>query len=157
VPGIGFTSLEVLAAAHRPAEQPVAAVIDVRRGEVAWALYQARAAGSPDGARPPAIASPEDLAGALEKLGGPVLAVGDGAERYRSRLEGVPGVTFGGPDASFPSAAVLARSAHRAPAAAGDPRRLAPVYLRPADVRIGWEQAPAGPAAAAVSGGPDGG
>ncbi|MGH9094232.1 MAG: tRNA (adenosine(37)-N6)-threonylcarbamoyltransferase complex dimerization subunit type 1 TsaB [Acidimicrobiales bacterium] len=41
LPALGITSPEVLARPHRRAGAAVAAVVDVRRGEVAWALYAA--------------------------------------------------------------------------------------------------------------------
>ncbi len=155
VPALGVTSLEVLAQAQDRRAGLIAPVVDVRRGEVAWALYARE--GEDDDAlvelRPPAVAAPEDVAAALVALDRPVLAAGDGAERYRPELAGQAGVAFAGqagvafagPDGAFPSAATLARLAVERAGQAGDPRLLVPCYLRQADVRIGWEQAPAAP------------
>ncbi|MGH9094231.1 MAG: hypothetical protein ACRDXE_03625 [Acidimicrobiales bacterium] len=61
-------------------------------------------------------------------------------------------MVLAGPDHAFPSAAVLAGMAHERAASAGDGRLLTPMYLRPADVRIGWAQAPSPEAQAAASG-----
>lgn len=156
VPALGYTSLAVLARPHRQVGTPVAAVVDVRRREVAWALYGAATDAQPGEMRPPAIASSSDLAESLSALDVAVLAVGDGAERYHDELSAVPGVDLGGPDDAFPSAAVLARMAHEQAGAAGDARLLTPVYLRQADVRIGWAQAPSRPRPA-EAGAPGGG
>jgi tRNA threonylcarbamoyladenosine biosynthesis protein TsaB len=76
----GVSTLRALAAgAQAPA---VAAVIDARRGEVfaaAWRGDEALLA--------PAALAPEALAAALPEMGGAVLAVGDGALRFRAILE----------------------------------------------------------------------
>ena len=74
-------SLDVLAYPLRHAGQPVAAVVDARRGEVFRSLHQVgvELAG-------PACVSPATLAGELVELGGG-LATGDGAVRHRSVLE----------------------------------------------------------------------
>ena len=56
----------------------------------------------------PALCAPMDLAVALDGLGGAaVLAVGDGAERYRAVLEPVPGVRATAPALAFPPPAAL--------------------------------------------------
>lgn len=136
-PAVGVTSTEVLAAAHADAARPVAAVVDIRRGEVAWSLWRGA-----EQLTPPAVATPEELVAALAGGEVGVLAVGDGARRHADALAAV-GVDVGGPVHAYPSAAVLAEVARARASGAGDASALAPVYLRDADVRIGWEQAPA--------------
>jgi tRNA threonylcarbamoyladenosine biosynthesis protein TsaB len=117
-PALGVTSTEVLAAAHRHAARPVAAV-----------------------------ATPAELAAALAEAGsrvlsGAILAVGDGARRYAPELAGLTGVEVAGSGDAHPSAAVLAVVALGRAGDAGPAAALAPRYLREADVRIGWEQVP---------------
>lgn len=153
VPALGVTSTEVLAWAHPHAGRLVAAVVDIRRHEVAWALYRPagtgagtpRAAGGPMAGdmvevRPPQVASPLDLALTLVELEAEVLAVGDGALRYAEELC-APMVTVAGAASAHPSAAVLAELARARRQSAGDPKGLEPHYLRDADVRIGWDRA----------------
>ena len=81
---VGISTLAALAAgAREQAEGGVLAVLDARRGEAFCAAYAA------DGQvlSPPAAVAPEAL-GALAVPGaGPWLAVGDGAVRFRDRLE----------------------------------------------------------------------
>jgi tRNA threonylcarbamoyladenosine biosynthesis protein TsaB len=143
VPAFGATSTEVLAAAQADAGRPVAAVVDIRRGEVAWALYEP-VAGAMVEVRPPERALPAELGQVLAGLGGSVLAVGDGALRYAAELGKV---AIGGVLAGHPSAAVLAELAAARAGEAGRPAvatgALTPRYLRDADVRIGWAQADA--------------
>lgn len=140
-PALGVTSTEILALAHAGCARPVAAVVDIRRGEVAWALYRPVPGGMVEVVAP-ATASPAQLAEALsapEASG--ALAVGDGARRYAAQLLGVE---VAGALAAYPSAAVLAELAVARPDAAATAGDLAPRYLRDADVRIGWDQVPAG-------------
>jgi tRNA threonylcarbamoyladenosine biosynthesis protein TsaB len=137
-PAIGLTSTAILAAAHVDAGRPVVAVVDIRRGEVAWALYE-----PVDGAMvelsPPARAAADELGRLAKDLPAGVLAVGDGARRYAGDL----GLEVAGPIADHPSAAVLAGLGLDRAGTAGDASGLVPCYLREADVRIGWAQAPA--------------
>jgi tRNA A37 threonylcarbamoyladenosine modification protein TsaB len=109
----------------------VAAVVDARRAEVFWALYRPGVGRVSE----PAVAAPEDLAATLAALGEDVLAVGDGADRYRDVLAGSERieVRYCSPQASD-LVAVAAESETVAPG------ELRPLYLRQADVRIGWQQ-----------------
>jgi tRNA threonylcarbamoyladenosine biosynthesis protein TsaB len=82
IPLAGVGSLEALAAGAS-SDDPVAAVIDARRGEAFAGVWQ--------GGRtlmPPAALAPGELARRLAALEGPVQAVGDGAVRFRAELEG---------------------------------------------------------------------
>jgi tRNA threonylcarbamoyladenosine biosynthesis protein TsaB len=145
IPAAGVTSLEALAHPHRRHTGLVAPVVDARRGQVFWALYET---GGPSVVerRPPAVVEPEKLVTELAALGGSVLAVGDGAWRYRDELAAA-GAEVGGEGEMWPSALAVAElglprlSESAAPGSgAGDRRPPEPLYLRPADVRIGWEE-----------------
>jgi tRNA A37 threonylcarbamoyladenosine modification protein TsaB len=108
------------------------AVVDARRGEVYSVIY---AAGTVlEERRPARVSSPETLAAELAGLTGRPLAVGDGAWRYRDLLAAAADVA--GPADALPSPLVVAEI--------GSTRMTAslpePVYLRQADVRIGWEE-----------------
>jgi tRNA threonylcarbamoyladenosine biosynthesis protein TsaB len=81
---VGVGSLDALAAGAREAHAgPVLAVLDARRGEAFVAAWDAAGARL----RPPAAVRPENLPGAVASLGADVLAVGDGAVRFRDQLE----------------------------------------------------------------------
>jgi tRNA threonylcarbamoyladenosine biosynthesis protein TsaB len=117
-PVAGVSSLDALAYPHRHHPGPVAAVVDARRGEVFWALYkEGEPISGPQRARPEELALPPGT-----------LAVGDGAARY---LEGAV--------LAYPHAEAVAALAEDEPAVS--PEKLAPLYLREADVRIGWARA----------------
>jgi len=105
VPLVGFSSLAALArpAARDPSSPGhVLSVIDARRGEVFAAVHRATAAGDLDELAPPRAVDPERLQEVLAEAGvnaaaGGVLAVGDGAVRYRDASERLAHVP---PDAS---------------------------------------------------------
>jgi tRNA threonylcarbamoyladenosine biosynthesis protein TsaB len=143
IPAVGVTSLEALAHPHRRRQGQLAAVVDARRGEVYWALFEG------DGQRlkqlrAPSVASPQDAAHELSNLG--VLAVGDGALRYREIFEAagtdLAGSEVAGPGDMWPSPLAVAElGMERIAGKAFEARALpAPLYLRQADVRIGWDQ-----------------
>ena len=132
VPVAACSSLDLLARPHAASGRTVAAVVDARRGEVFWRLYDGEPLGE---AR---VGPPEELVAELVRHGGPVIATGDGARRYASKLEPVDGVTIAGHEHDHPSASVLVELA--AERAGLSPEKITPEYMRGADVRIGWEQ-----------------
>lgn len=140
VPGLGLSSVEILAAAHRHQSRPVVAVVDARRSEVFWAHFRP----GPDGpvqVAPVAVASPDAVVAAVGALAEGALVVGDGGWRYREAFAHLAGVEVAGPDEAHPSAAVAARLAvagGTGEAAGG----IEPLYLRSPDVRIGWVSRP---------------
>jgi tRNA threonylcarbamoyladenosine biosynthesis protein TsaB len=107
-------------------DEPVLAVLDARRGEAFVALWQ-------DGRQvsAPRAVKPEDL---HDAAAGAVLAVGDGAVRFRERLEPA-GVTV--PQDGSPlhrvGAAGLVRLARQAPVVDRD--ALLPDYVRSPDAK----------------------
>jgi tRNA threonylcarbamoyladenosine biosynthesis protein TsaB len=84
--GAELAAVSTLAALAEPAggDRPVLAVLDARRGEAFAAAYHA-------GERliAPAAVAPDDLADLADPALAPWLAVGDGAIRFRDRLEPV--------------------------------------------------------------------
>lgn len=154
VGAVEVSSLDILAYPYRNTPRPVLAVVDARRAEVFWARYDA-------GVRvgEPAVATPEELAEQLAAGGETVLAVGDGARRYTERFEAVPGVSVEAGRGYPAIESLLALAAEALERGAALPAgRLAARYLRQADVRIGWAQAPAvgrsTPARSAANGSP---
>jgi tRNA threonylcarbamoyladenosine biosynthesis protein TsaB len=139
VPVVPCTSLDLLAHPHRGAGLPVASVVDARRGEVFWALYQPALGGSAMVQNTdPAVAAPSEVAASLPYAGNQVLAVGDGAHRYAGEFTRASGVRLGGPEFDHPRASVLLALVASRPALPAD--KVMPTYLRGADVRIGWVQ-----------------
>ena len=132
VPVAACSSLELLAAPHRAAGRKVVSVVDARRAEVFWQLFD------PDPVGDARVTSPEVLVEELAGAGERVIATGDGARRYAAALELVDGVTIAGPEHDHPSAAVLLELA--ATRAGLSPEKITPEYMRGPDVRIGWEQ-----------------
>jgi tRNA threonylcarbamoyladenosine biosynthesis protein TsaB len=141
LPVVACTSLDILAHPHRRSAGPVASVVDARRGEVFWAMYQPDLEGDAMvQTTEPAVCAPAVLTAALEQAaredGAPILVTGDGARRYADQLAAVLGLRMAGPEHDHPSAsALIALSASR-PALATD--KVTPCYLRGPDVRIGW-------------------
>ena len=131
LPVVACSSLDLLAHPHRFLGRPVAAVVDARRGELFWALYEPGGDGMA-AVTDPAVLAPAGLEARLSSVPG-VLLTGDGARRYfaGSRFEVAP------PEFDHPSAAVLAELAPTRPALPAE--KITPLYLRGADVRIGWE------------------
>lgn len=156
LPAVGVSSLDALAYPHRRRPGLLAAVVDAKRGEVFWALYQGNGADL-EQLRGPAVAPPTALAGELAAIarelaahpgevaalpaGSPrLLAVGDGAWRYRDELL-VAGAEIGGQDDLWPTAEAVGAIGWRRLSEEGLPDGLpSPLYLRQADVRIGWEE-----------------
>ncbi|HUB71936.1 MAG TPA: tRNA (adenosine(37)-N6)-threonylcarbamoyltransferase complex dimerization subunit type 1 TsaB [Acidimicrobiales bacterium] len=170
IPAAGVTSLEALAHRVRHRRGLVASVVDARRGEVFWSLYRsdgesllelrgpsvalpeeaaaevARAALSPGAARSVSAASGAGggSSGRAAEGDPPVLVVGDGGWRYRDVFEAA-GCEHAGPLGVWPSCLAVAELGLGRLAAGtgllGAPAvALAPVYLRQADVRVGWEE-----------------
>lgn len=139
---VGLSSLDVLqrAAVDLGHRGLVLSVVDARRSEVFAALRDVDGEGG-DAAETiaPRLFAPGELAGTLSDLGGvPVVAVGDGAQRYADVLGAVPGVTCvtGGlrsPPAGTLLTMALARLAQGVPPV--PPQEIVPLYMREADAR----------------------
>ncbi len=132
---VGESSLRTLAASVSPAlEARVAPVLDARRGQVYAALFEGAqlVRVSED-----VVVDPESWAAELARRG-PLVAVGDGIERYPQEFEGVRRAAGARPSARH--LAVLARLSLEA-GVIMDPRSASPNYVRshgatpPADMR----------------------
>jgi tRNA threonylcarbamoyladenosine biosynthesis protein TsaB len=148
VPIVGCSSLELLAHPHRRQGKLIAAVVDAKRGEVFWRLYRP----DPDGPIPvndPTVSAPKVLLDELAERGdelaerGGVLAVGEGARRYADVLGAFANLELAGPGDDHPSPTVLVEVAALRPSVPLN--EITPLYLRDADVRIGWERRPVVP------------
>lgn len=140
VPLVGISSLDLLAFPLRHTAKVIASVIDARKGEVFYAFYLS----SPGGVQrvsEPRACSIEDFNADVMARGQDVLAVGDGAHRYRDQFDG--GVEVA--DLAHPSAAALVHLARaralRADGGSGGSGGLdavQPMYLRAPDAQINW-------------------
>jgi tRNA threonylcarbamoyladenosine biosynthesis protein TsaB len=143
VPIVGLTSLDVLAFAVRHTPRRICAVIDARRGEVFWSLYQPVPGGVVRETEH-AVARPDPRIAALSAVPGDVLVVGDGAILYRHEIERELGgrVEFASATHAHPQAASLVELA--APRLLREEHDrlfdVVPVYLRKSDAEIAWDQ-----------------
>ena len=132
---VAVPSLAALALTAPPGA-PVLAVIDARRREVFAAPFAA-----PDGPQlaPEAVLAPAllgELLAAAGLEGEPVVAVGDGAVRYRQQLEaaGLAVAPDDGPEHLLRAAAICELGA--AAPAGGDYQLVLPEYLRRPDAEL---------------------
>jgi len=137
-PCAGFSTLAVLAMNFPLAGAPVCALLDARKGEVYAGLYDCSASTVPLELFDECVMAPEPfLDRLLATVDGPVVFVGDGAQRYReaiaTRLE--ERAIF----AAFPQQAGNAANGARLAlerfrsGQAVEPARLLPVYIRPSE------------------------
>ncbi len=140
VPLVGISSLDLLAFPLRHTSKVIASVIDARKGEVFFAFYLP----SPGGVQrvsDPRACSVEDFNADVMARGQSVLAVGDGAHRYRDDIDTAIEVA----DLSHPSAAPLVHLARARAlrsdvesAGAANIDSVHPLYLRAPDAQINW-------------------
>jgi tRNA threonylcarbamoyladenosine biosynthesis protein TsaB len=139
VPMIGLSSLDLLAFPVRHTDRLIATVIDAKRGEVFVSLYR-QVPGGVQRLEPPRLCTPNDLAADLQARNENVLAVGDGALRYRDEIGEARQVEIGEIGLAYPTAASLVELAH--PRAVREefvqPWELEPLYLRKSDAEINW-------------------
>lgn len=158
LPTVGISGLDVLAFKARYTHRAICAVIDARRGELFWAFYRC-APGGVQRVEDLTVGSIDRLVAELEAFGEDVLVVGEGTLAYRQQLAEVDDAEVAGPDLAWPDAAELAQLA--VPRFVREetvrPEELRPIYLRDADVRIGWDtHASRGEQGGATTGGPAG-
>jgi tRNA threonylcarbamoyladenosine biosynthesis protein TsaB len=142
---IGRSSLEILvrAAADAGHGGRVLAAVDARRGEV---FATVSVVGGPTDVPgidllPPGLFTPAALVDALVGLGPePVVAVGDGAQRYVEQLAMVPGLTCLTNALAFPPPSTLLTLAAQEAATPVEPRFLVPLYMREADATSNFAQ-----------------
>jgi tRNA threonylcarbamoyladenosine biosynthesis protein TsaB len=137
---VGASSLDILTAAaarlgHRGL---VLAAVDARRGEVFASVQEVRGAeAATTEVIAPRLFTPPELVAALNAVEGrPVVAVGDGVQRYTEALAAVPGVSCVTGALGAPPPMVLldlAAALLEGGAPPVDPARVVPLYMREAD------------------------
>lgn len=137
VPVVGVSSLDLLAHPLRHSTKVIAGVIDARKGEVFYAFFMP----TPGGVQrvtEPRVGTVEDFNADVMARGQAVLAVGDGAFRYRRDLDA--GVEVA--DLAHPSVASLVTLARarvlRSDLDAVQADDVQPMYLRAPDAQINW-------------------
>ena len=137
VPVVGVSSLDLLAHPLRHSAKVIASVIDARKGEVFYAFFLATPGGVQRVSEPVAC-SVDDFNADVMARGQDVLAVGDGAHRYREEFDS--GIEVA--DLAHPSVASLVTLARaRALRSDVDDLRIVdvqPMYLRAPDAVINW-------------------
>ena len=140
VPMIGVSSLDLLAFPVRWTNRLIASVVDARRGEVFYAFYR-QVPGGVQRITDRRVGTPTDLANELLATGQEVLAVGDGAIRYRDDLQDLTRIEVCEAGLAYPLASSLVQLAHARALREEwvQPWELQPVYLRKADAENNWE------------------
>lgn len=137
LPTVGVSGLDVLAFGVRHADRVTCAVVDARRGELAWALYRP----SPGGVQrigEVELGTVDRLVAEIERSGERVLVVGDVGDDDRASLGRVADLAApAAPDAADLGVLTHPRFVREETVL---PEQLRPIYLRGADATIGWEQ-----------------
>ncbi len=140
VPMVGVPSLDLVAFPVRWTNRLIVPVIDARRGEVFYGFYR-QVPGGIQRLSEHCLGTPEELCSEIIARGEEVLAVGDGALRYRDQLSQLIRVEIGERGLAYPSPGSLVQLAHAQAVREQfvNPWELEPLYLRKADVEINWE------------------
>jgi len=132
-PLVTVPTLEAIAALFPYSNALIAPMLDARRQEVYWALFETQG-GRPVRLHPEEATSPEAMLESIGRLDQSVLFVGEGAEKYRSLLLAQrPEKTLFAPKTlQFPSAAAVAELglARLEEGKVHLPEEVAPFYLR---------------------------
>lgn len=132
-PLVTVPTLEAIASLFPYSNALVAPMLDARRQEVYWALFDTRE-GRPVRLHPEAATSPEAMLESIGHLDQPVLFVGEGAEKYRALLlaRGEGRALFPPKALQFPSAAGVAELglARLKEGETHPPEEATPFYLR---------------------------
>jgi len=141
IPAVGVGTLDAIAAGvEAPPGTLLVPMLDAKRGEVFAATYAAD--GTPF--TPPRVVALAALLAQLQAMGGPVLALGDGALALKPQVAAAlgPQGRFPTPDRALPRGSAVARLARQrlAAGAEGDPFRLAPIYLRRSEAEELWQR-----------------
>jgi tRNA threonylcarbamoyladenosine biosynthesis protein TsaB len=140
VPLIPIPSLDLIAYPLRHASSLVVPVMDARRNEVYYALYQP-VPGGIQRIGDYELGSVLDVTAELSARGDEALVCGDGAQRFAEAFSDVERVDLAGPGHSAPSLTALIELAaaryEREEFCA--PADVAPLYLRRSDAEIAWD------------------
>ncbi len=137
----GVSTLETLAEGYALTDGTICALLDAYRGEVYMALFR-RKGNTFERLGPDTVLAPEAVAAALTAVEGPVHLIGNGAARYRERLQAALGDRVRLTDeglCAVPLASVVARLGLRQLVGGPTPdAEVALLYLRRAEAEVNW-------------------
>ena len=143
-PGIAVSSVPSLMVTARVGaafvgDRPIAALYDALRGEVYGAVYAFPDSGRVDAIVPPILST---VAGLRERTQvAPALALGDGAAAFGAEVLAWTGCAPAPPPDGAPrGAALLWLDGAGVAAPVLDPAEFVPVYGRPAEAQVRWEE-----------------
>ena len=142
IPLVGVPTMEVLAAAFPSPGAVVAPLIDAQKGNAYFALYRWTDKGLVC-EREVAVASPQEIVGALSGIKEPVTLAGDFVRKLAAKGVELPGsVTIAPVTHIMPRAAlVAARAVVRLKNGEGkSPMELEPIYIRRSEAEVLWEK-----------------
>lgn len=139
LPIVGVSSLDLIAKGVGDASGAVAAIVDARRSEVFWAVYEPRN-GELCRQGEMALSTPAECAKWFTALDETPVLAGNGAIEYRESFESAGLHRFAPSAAAFPTAVLLNEEAESA-LMRGDVEPVRPIYMRGADAKIGWQTA----------------
>jgi tRNA threonylcarbamoyladenosine biosynthesis protein TsaB len=141
IPVIPIASLDLLAYPLRHAGALVVPVMDARRHEVYYAMYQP-VPGGIQRLGPYELGPIHDVTAELEARGTEALVCGDGGLRFREAFVDLERVVLAGPGHTAPSLAALVElaSARYEREEFCAPADVLPLYLRRSDAEIAWDQ-----------------
>jgi len=142
IPVIDVPSLDLVAYPLRHSTRTIAAVLDARRHEVFWALYEP-VPGGVQRVSDYEVGSPDTLCGDLAARPGEHLVAGSGALAYRERFETLDHVELAGPAHAGPDASALVElaAARLEREEFRPPSEVRPLYLRRSDAEINRDRA----------------
>jgi tRNA threonylcarbamoyladenosine biosynthesis protein TsaB len=140
IPVIPIASLDLLAYPLRYANSLVVPVMDARRHEVYYAIYQP-VPGGMQRLGGYELGPVEDVTAELAARGSEALVCGDGALRFRDAFADLERVDFAGAGHSAPSLAALIELAavRYEREEFSSPADVVPLYLRRSDAEIAWD------------------
>jgi tRNA threonylcarbamoyladenosine biosynthesis protein TsaB len=121
--------------AARDRHEVVLAVLDARRGEVFAAAWRPDQVEAGDAMLAPSALAPDELAAEVAKLGSAVLAIGDGAVKFRTILEPV-GLAIPEDDSKLHRVTAISHCRLAGTAAPSEPDQILPEYLRIPDAEM---------------------
>lgn len=141
-PAVGIPTLDAMARAFSSTSMPLCPLIDARRGEVFAAVYRPDVDGILSRSTPFLVLAPHGLRSILGDE--TVLFMGDGVMLYRQSIHQALGerALFAPPETWYPRASVIGRMAlELLKSGKADPiAPLIPIYVRPSDAEIHWEE-----------------
>jgi len=142
IPVVGIPSLDLVAYPLRHATRTIAAVLDARRHEVFWALYEP-VPGGIQRVSEYEVGSPDTLGADLTARPGDHLVAGSGALAYADLFEPLDHVELAGPSHAGPDATALVElaAARLEREEFSRPSEVRPLYLRRSDAEINWGRA----------------